>query len=585
MRVKKNRENEKGAAMVTVLLVSMLLLVASTGLLLEATLNTANVTDATAEQQAYNAAESGIQSAINVLRGNVRLSGTSLLDTNFPADHPKNRINFRRAVTRDSSNLPGDPSTEATLSRWMNYNYIPSDPNGERRISLGSGSYDPLTGFAFRVTVIDPDDTGYIVGYKTEAEYYDETETNRTQRWKSFSTLPTFGTNSDKAIIRYAPPPLPSVSSIDVTSGIAITKYGKFHIVPLIPPFGTGKLVLSKDIRFRIKVTMTAPYSATRYMRGSIKSGTYNSTNPNVIMDFDSPAYELMGSIMTLANDPLRVPLNSETEISGTITQAEPFRVVLRSVGYGPRGAKKILEATIQRNFFNGLTAPSPLNLIGPSGYIFEPGNSTVVEYNGRDASTGILYPAVGTTDDDNLQDALSKLCLTCKPETTGIPSDITGELPEWLQSTYNLDAMIRALREVAKASGRYYTSGQTPDGLGNIANASGITFVDGNFRTHTNGGGILVVTGKLTLDGNFNFNGLIIVTGADGMDRHGGGKGTLEGATVIAPYNPNNLAAGFLPPKYDMRGGGNSEILYNSSSIANGMTAVSNFVLGVAEK
>jgi hypothetical protein len=580
MQVKKNRENEKGAAMVTVLLVSMLLLVASAGLLLEATLNTANVTDATAEQQAYNAAESGIQSAINVLRGNVRLSGANLLDTNFPADHPNNRINFRRAVTKANSNLPGDPSAEATLSRWMNYNYVPSDPNDERRISLGAGNYNPFTGYAFSVNVIDPDDTGYIVGYKTEAEYYDETETDRTKRWKSFSTVPTFGTNSDKAIIRYAPPALSTVGSIDVSSGSANTKYGKFQVSPSL----TGKIVIAKDVRFRVKVTMTAPYSATRYMRGSIKAGTYNSTNP-VSFDFDSTAYELMGSIMTLTTDPVNVALGSESEISGTITQAEPFRVVLRSVGYGPRGAKKILEATIQRNFFNGLTAPTPLNLIGPSGYIFEPGTSQKVAYNGRDASTGILYPAVGTTDDENLQDAISKLCPTCKPDTTGEPSDITGELPEWLQSTYNLDAMIRALREVAKASGRYYTSGQTPDDLGDKVNATGITFIDGNFRTHKDGGGILVVTGKLTLEGNFNFNGLIIVTGADGMDRRGGGDGKLEGASVIAPYNPNNLAGGFLPPKYDMSGGGNSTILYNSSSIANGMTAVSNFVLGVAEK
>jgi type II secretory pathway component PulK len=70
IHIQKNRENEKGAAMVMALMMSFLLLVGSAGLLLESALNTQNVTDATAEQQAYNAAESGIQSAINVLRGN-----------------------------------------------------------------------------------------------------------------------------------------------------------------------------------------------------------------------------------------------------------------------------------------------------------------------------------------------------------------------------------------------------------------------------------------------------------------------------------------------------------------------------------
>ncbi len=63
------RKNERGAALVTVLMISFLLLVAVGALLLETSMNTANVTDATAEQQAYYAAESGIQTALNVLRG------------------------------------------------------------------------------------------------------------------------------------------------------------------------------------------------------------------------------------------------------------------------------------------------------------------------------------------------------------------------------------------------------------------------------------------------------------------------------------------------------------------------------------
>ena len=120
---------------------------------------------------------------------------------------------------------------------------------------------------------------------------------------------------------------------------------------------------------------------------------------------------------------------------------------------------------------------------------------------------------------------------------------------------------------------------------LGDVSTATGITFVDGNLSLSGDGGGILVCTGKLTLHGNFSFNGLIIVTGSDGVQRTGGGNGLLRGNTVIAPYNKANLSAGFLAPKYDISGGGNSTIRYDSSSVANGMTAVSNFVLGVAEK
>ena len=77
----------------------------------------------------------------------------------------------------------------------------------------------------------------------------------------------------------------------------------------------------------------------------------------------------------------------------------------------------------------------------------------------------------------------------------------------------------------------------------------------------------------------------MIIVTGSGGLERSGGGNGVLRGNTVVAPYNAANLNAGFLAPKYNISGGGSSTIRFDSSSVANGMTAVSNFVLGVAEK
>ena len=76
---RRNREAEKGAALVMALLVSSLLLVASAGLLLETTANTQNIIDSTSEQQALSAAESGIQAAVNVLRDNVTLPDGRLI--------------------------------------------------------------------------------------------------------------------------------------------------------------------------------------------------------------------------------------------------------------------------------------------------------------------------------------------------------------------------------------------------------------------------------------------------------------------------------------------------------------------------
>ena len=102
-----------------------------------------------------------------------------------------------------------------------------------------------------------------------------------------------------------------------------------------------------------------------------------------------------------------------------------------------------------------------------------------------------------------------------------------------------------------------------------------------------------MVVTGKLTLHGNFNFNGLIIVTGQAGVDRSGGGNGTIQGNIVIAPYVGSRVedtitpspSESFLSPQYNLSGGGNSTVVYNSQTVNNGLIAVSNYVLGVVEK
>jgi hypothetical protein len=201
------------------------------------------------------------------------------------------------------------------------------------------------------------------------------------------------------------------------------------------------------------------------------------------------------------------------------------------------------------------------------------------------------LIPPIGTTNDDLLDTVLLNTSRDVSPpfngKITGTSANVDSEMPYWLQNPTNLHSTVESLKMTAEKSGTYYASGQTPTVVGDNATARGLTFVDGNLtlRPEMGGGGILVVTGTLTLHGNFNFNGMIIVTGAGGVKRSGGGTGTLEGNIVIAPYDKSKLEDGFLPPKYDLSGGGNSGVIYNSSSVANGMVAVSNFVLAVAEK
>ncbi|HEX8738032.1 MAG TPA: hypothetical protein VF721_22050, partial [Pyrinomonadaceae bacterium] len=590
-----------------------------------------------AEQQAYYAAESGIQSALDVLRGNTEAvepissafnqppantggadwawaNPLDLIETRASAaatpvaspspDPLADKIDFRKAVTLSTSNRSTDTSTSARLSRWLNYNYTPTGQSVADRVTIGTGTYTPESGMAYSVTLRDPDNIGNTISY---------TATGRVE--KPDGTLAgssTFTSGGNSVTFTYVAA-TPSPKSITINSGIADTSLGTFR---MSYTGNSSGITLVEPLRFEIVLNMVSPYQTTKVIRGAIvPDGAIKADNAGVYILFDSQMFNMMGSWITLknvsyVNTPSATPpeigykmtptapasntgTNADTEVTVSMTPTEPTRIVVRAVGYGPRGARKELETVVQKNFFNGLGAPSTLTLIGPKtktgspNFMFEPGSSTNVTYSGDDVVSSLVIPSIGTTADENLATVEGQvLCgKRCKTNISGFPANVSEEMPFWLQNAKNLDDTIESLKLVAKASGRYYTAGQTPPNFGDNANARGITFVDGDVSLTGSGGGILVCTGKLTLNGEFDFNGLIIVTGPDGVRRSGTGTGEIHGNMVVAPYNKANIASGFLPAQFDTRGGGNSEMRYNSSSVANGMLAVSNFVQGVAEK
>lgn len=595
-----DRKNERGAAMVMALLVSFLLLAAGAGLLIEAALNTQNVSDATAEQQAYQAAESGIQSAVNVLRGNVAPS--PLLDSSKPATDEANRIDFKKALQLSTSNVSGDTAS-ARLSRWLTYDGTCND-----RVVLGGVACNTQTGYGFGVTVHDPDSTGAQVSFTTSGKLFEADTGDPTQK--------TYGSGANKLVVKYYPA---TATDLNVSNGAAAaTNYGKF----VVTKTGTGA-VIAADNRFEIVVQMTKPYVERRVMRGYIEYTTAATQVPKII--FDAQTHTLLGSTLRLnftwtgadahssavIGPPQRygyeanmVLAPSENTLTGTITSPEPTRLLVRSIGYGPRGAQKRLEAIVQKDQFGGLTAPATLMLVGPpsttspaTAFLFDPGSSNVTVYSGDDVVSTDIIPPIGTTDPDNLNDVEDSVSgLPPHPfngTLIGSPSDVTSETPFWLSSPSALDAIVQSLATVARSSGRFYASGVQPTTFGNNATGQGITFCDGNCQLTGSGGGIMVVTGRLELNGNFSFNGMIIVTGQAGVIRSGGGNGTIQGNIVIAPYVGGRVedtlsptpTATFLAPQYDLSGGGNSTVVYNSRNANSGLLAVSNFVLGVEEK
>jgi hypothetical protein len=72
----QNRASEKGAALITAVLISMLLLAAGGTLILTSTMTGISARDSTAEMQAYYAAEAGVARTLEVLRGNIASNPT-----------------------------------------------------------------------------------------------------------------------------------------------------------------------------------------------------------------------------------------------------------------------------------------------------------------------------------------------------------------------------------------------------------------------------------------------------------------------------------------------------------------------------
>ncbi len=158
MNLTDERRSERGAALITMLLISSLLLVAGGALILTTGATNTNAIDATAETQAYYAAEAGLQDALSVLRGNVPARGGLAL----PAG-TKIRSNFRTANVLSTSNLANDVASNpdgnsatndgfARLSGWLPYN------NATLNARVPVPGTLPGQAMSYALSITDPED-------------------------------------------------------------------------------------------------------------------------------------------------------------------------------------------------------------------------------------------------------------------------------------------------------------------------------------------------------------------------------------------------------------------------------------------
>jgi hypothetical protein len=304
--------------------------------------------------------------------------------------------------------------------------------------------------------------------------------------------------------------------------------------------------------------------------------------------------------------------------VTVTVTAPDPRNLLVTSTGYGPRGARKILEMKVGRYVFY-LDPPAPIVIRGSDNpadsMTFDLGSSNAKLYTGKDNAGGqAQLPAVaislhdwtagygGVTKGSTVVDPkFAILDIDAVPTSwpsslTPIPSNVPkpnvptipqqAKTPDFLRTANDARKLLNELQAEAQKIGRYYTtfSGYASSGNSSATRtSSAFTFVDGNC-TLDGGAGLLVVTGTLTLNGNDDFSGVILVLGGGRVVRSGTGNGRVLGSWMVATF-PRTGTGGFTAPSFNVSGGGSGTFQFDSAATSNAQRTGGSKVLGVTER
>jgi hypothetical protein len=563
-----NERGERGAALVTMLLVTVLLLGAGGALIMTTSMSANNSIGSTAEMQAFYVAESGMQSALNVLRGNTK-----------PRVTATDRISFRTAVIPDISNGP-DNTGSLRLAGWLPYNDR-LDPASVVPVTLGA-----ITG-GYRVTVEDADPNSHIIEFQTSGVIDGSQAATPSQR--------TFYNGDKEVTIRYvaqsATTLMPDPNTYPLTLNSTL---GSFVIER--PASSTQNNVQIQKTFFELTITQTRPWAATTTLEGSFE-GKIDTAATTLKVTFDKASVKADGTTYALnvAGGTTVLNLNyssspGTTSIPVRVTSPDPKRLLVKSYGFGPYGAEKRLELMLTRVYLD-FDAPAGVTMRGAddcSSLKFDTGSSSAEYYSGADYS-GVDAPrpafAVSPCDNDEANKGIKKDDTVADPKIGLLADNDSGEhtveQPSFLDSADKARAYLNSLQTNAQSVGRYFNPGSGSSMTVNDSlNTPKFTFIDGDC-TLTSGSGFLVVTGKLTISGSTNFKGVILVLGEGVLERNGGGNGEILGGITIASFD--RTSGDFLTPTFTTNGGGNSTIQYDSVSVSRALVSVS-YVSGVRE-
>ena len=279
-------------------------------------------------------------------------------------------------------------------------------------------------------------------------------------------------------------------------------------------------------------------------------------------------------------------PLSTD-QVNNCVTAAYmPDRLRVRVLGLGPNNSRKNMEIVINRYTLQyDVTAVVTLPNESGTPIAFSLGGSNVTSTSGIDfnkPTTSIDAFSVSGSDYNTTNNVIDG-CLPDGTNCSGSGPNVTpgnpailgdGNTPSFLASVAKARDFLygtEGMKNAANNQGRYFAN--EADAKASIAGLGAsdpvLTFVDGNLTLgpgSPTGQGTLIVTGDLTLNGNFNWNGVIMVLGSGRVFRSGGGHGNIYGAMFVAKFSDTDTLFG--APTFDTSGGGTSNIQYSSDAV-----------------
>lgn len=278
-----------------------------------------------------------------------------------------------------------------------------------------------------------------------------------------------------------------------------------------------------------------------------------------------------------------------------TSTNDDNDRIMLTGIGASADGGLEVIQVIAEKATPFPADIPAMTTMFGP-GPTWNPAATSSKTYVGDDCNglgiPGFNVPTVGllrTSWEAAVEGALGSPVYTSGGDSShltvvnltdvtdpGVVGSSLGTIdPAWedCEAFRARVEEVRARADVVCIEGNSCTLPASSPGR--------VIFAEGDFTlgSSDSGAGLLWVTGRLTIDGATNWNGILMVVGEGQLYRSGAGTGVVSGATVIADIaGPDNIYGtsddcsggtdGFAGAVYDESAGGTGVTTYCNTDV-----------------